>query len=91
MISSVITEKVNVYELDSQTIPYSGFYIIPIAEEGLDYARNILESEDFYNYIETRAINASGKSIRISVNDIKNYPIRLWGTNNGWNCEKSEL
>ncbi|MDU4454239.1 MAG: BREX-1 system adenine-specific DNA-methyltransferase PglX [Streptococcus mitis] len=77
MISSVITEKINVYELDSQTIPYSGFYIIPIAEEGLDYARNILESEDFYNYIETRAINASGKSIRISVNDIKNYPIRL--------------
>lgn len=77
MISSVITEKVNVYELDSQTIPYSGFYIIPIAEEDLDYARHILESEDFYNYLETRAINASGKSIRISVNDVKNYPIKL--------------
>ena len=77
MISSVITEKVNVYELDSQMIPYSGFYIIPLAEKGLDYAKKILESEDFYNYIETRAINASGKSIRISVNDVKNYPIRV--------------
>ena len=29
MISSVITEKVNVYDLDERTIPYSGFYIIP--------------------------------------------------------------
>ena len=77
MISSVITEKVNVYELDSQTIPYSGFYIIPLAEKGLDYAKKILESEDFYDYLETRAINASGKSIRISVNDVKNYPIRV--------------
>ena len=77
MISSVITEKVNVYELDSQMIPYSGFYIIPLAEKDLDYAKKILESEDFYNYIETRAINASGKSIRISVNDVKNYPIRV--------------
>ena len=77
MISSVITEKVNVYELDSQMIPYSGFYIIPLAEKGLDYAKKILESEDFYNYIETRAINASGKSIRISVNDVENYPIRV--------------
>ena len=70
MISSVITEKVNVYELDSQTIPYSGFYIIPLAEKVL-IMQKILESEDFYDYIETRAINASGKSIRISVNDVK--------------------
>ena len=77
MISSIITEKVNVYELDSQMIPYSGFYIIPLAEKGLDYAKKILESEDFYDYLETRAINASGKSIRISVNDVKNYPIRV--------------
>ena len=91
MISSVITEKVNVYELDSQTIPYSGFYIIPLAEKSLDYAKKILESEDFYDYIETRAINASGKSIRISVNDVKNYPIRVWGMNNGGKSERSKF
>ncbi|MDO4666338.1 MAG: N-6 DNA methylase [Streptococcus sp.] len=77
MISSVITEKVNVYKLDAQTIPYSGFYIIPIAEETLDFAKVVLESEKFYNYLETRGISASGKSIRISVNDIKNYPIEV--------------
>lgn len=76
MISSVITEKVNVYKLDPQTIPYSGFFIIPISEKSLDYAKEILESEDFYKYIESRAINASGTSIRISVNDVKNYPIK---------------
>lgn len=77
MISSVITEKVHVYELDAQTIPYSGFYIIPVAEKNLDFAKEILESKEFYNYLETRAINASGKSIRISVNDVKNYPIKV--------------
>ncbi|KXT83898.1 hypothetical protein STRDD11_01237 [Streptococcus sp. DD11] len=75
MISSVITERVNVYRLDVLTIPYSGFYIVPIADRDLGFAQEILESEKFFNYLETRAINASGRSIRISVNDIKNYPI----------------
>lgn len=77
MISSVITEKVNVYDLDERTIPYSGFYIIPTGDRTLEFAKQILESEEFYKYLETRAINASGKSLRISVNDIKNYPINL--------------
>lgn len=76
MISSVITEKVRVYELDEKTIPYSGFYIIPTGDRNLKFAKEILESVEFYDYLETRAINASGKSIRISVNDIKNYPIK---------------
>ena len=76
MISSVITEKVRVYELDEKTIPYSGFYIIPTGDRNLNFAKEILESVEFYDYLETRAINASGKSIRISVNDIKNYPIK---------------
>ncbi|HFI0348186.1 TPA: N-6 DNA methylase [Streptococcus suis] len=75
MISSVITEKVYVYELDEQTIPYSGFYIIPTATKTLEFAKEVLESDEFYKYLETRAINASGKSIRISVNDIKDYPM----------------
>ena len=77
MISSVITEKVNVYDLDERTIPYSGFYIIPKGDRTLEFAKQILESEEFYKYLETRAINASGKSLRISVNDIKNYPVNL--------------
>ena len=77
MISSVITEKVNVYDLDERTIPYSGFYIIPTGDRTLEFAKQILESEEFYKYLETRAINASGKSLRISVNDIKNYPVNL--------------
>lgn len=76
MISSVITTSVKVYELDSNTIPYSGFYIIPKGNVGLEIAKKILESEEFYNYIESRAINASGRSIRISVNDVRSYPIK---------------
>lgn len=81
MISSVITGSVKVYELDAETIPYSGFYIVPKGNVGLEIAREILESKDFYNYIESRAINASGRSIRISVNDVRNYPIEIEGGN----------
>ena len=53
--------------------------------------KKILESEDFYDYLETRAINASGKSIRISVNDVKNYPIIVWGMNNGGKSERNKF
>ncbi|MFI3083637.1 Eco57I restriction-modification methylase domain-containing protein [Streptococcus sp. 2022WUSS135] len=77
MISSVITESVKVYELDADTIPYSGFYIVPKRNVGLEIAKEILESKDFYNYIESRAINASGRSIRISVNDVRSYPVKI--------------
>lgn len=77
MVSSVITKSIRVYELDDSTIPYSGFFIIPKGNVTLEFAKKILESEHFYSYIESRAINASGKSIRISVNDIKNYPVEL--------------
>ena len=57
-------------------------FLIPVfilfrKETTLEFAKQILESEEFYKYLETRAINASGKSLRISVNDIKNYPVNL--------------
>jgi len=75
MISSVITHQIRCYLLDKETIPYSGFYIVPIADKDLTYAREILNSNDFFNYISLRGINANGKSVRCSVKDILNYPI----------------
>ncbi|SDG26801.1 Eco57I restriction-modification methylase [Fontibacillus panacisegetis] len=76
MLSSVVTNEVKCYYLDKDTIPYSGFYIIPVADKGLRDAVEILKSEDFFNYISLRGINANGKSIRVSVKDILNYPLR---------------
>ncbi|MFS0673658.1 Eco57I restriction-modification methylase domain-containing protein [Ornithinibacillus sp. 179-J 7C1 HS] len=75
MISSVITNEVKVYQLDKDIIPYSGFYIIPLAEKSLDEAVNILTSKDFYSYLSLRGINANGKSLRFSVNDILDFPL----------------
>ncbi|MCY7789383.1 Eco57I restriction-modification methylase domain-containing protein [Bacillus haynesii] len=75
LLSSVVTNEVNTYRLDKDTIPYSGFFIIPIANMSLDEADKILKSEKFFTYLSLRGINANGKSLRFSVNDIMNYSI----------------
>lgn len=73
LLSTLSTKRVKVYELDEETIPYSGIYII--ANEGfhLSDAKRILESESFFQYVKSIGINANGTSIRISINDINNY------------------
>ncbi|MFE4570866.1 Eco57I restriction-modification methylase domain-containing protein [Paenibacillus chitinolyticus] len=75
LLSSVITNEVNLYRLDQLTIPYSGFYIVPISNKSLGEAEEILNSQDFFSYLSVRGINANGRSLRFSVNDILNYPI----------------
>ncbi|HEB4953365.1 TPA: N-6 DNA methylase [Bacillus cereus] len=75
LLSSVITNEIKTYRLNQDTIPYSGFYIIPIDKKGLDEAEEIIRSEKFHLYLSLRGINANGKSIRFSVKDILNYPL----------------
>ncbi|WP_460321178.1 Eco57I restriction-modification methylase domain-containing protein [Paenibacillus sp. YSY-4.3] len=75
MLSSVVTNEIRCYHLGKDTIPYSGFYIVPIGEKGLSEAEAILKSKEFFNYLSSRGINANGKSIRFSVKDILNYPL----------------
>lgn len=75
LMSSIITGKVNIYTLDQDVIPYSGFFIVPKAELTLERARKILESENFFNYIVKNSINANGYSVRCSVKDIMNFPV----------------
>lgn len=77
LLSTVITNEVKVYSLEEQEIPYSGFYICEKTSNGLDIARKILESEEFYRYVCDIGINASGNSKRITVKDIANYPVSL--------------
>lgn len=77
MISSLITKEVRCYFLDKDTIPYSGFYIIPISDYNLEFARDILQSKEFLEYITLRGINANGISIRCSVKDIMNYRLDI--------------
>lgn len=77
LMSSIITDKIKLHKLSKNTVPYSGFFITQKGELSLEKAIDILETDTFNKYIFERAINANGKSIRISVNDIKNYTFTL--------------
>lgn len=73
MISTVITNAINVYKLEPSAIPYSGIYITPKSSLTLDDAIIILQSRSFQNYIHSVGINANGSSVRICCQDIKNF------------------
>lgn len=74
LLSTVITNTVEIYKLDSDTIPYSGIYITPLRDGyTLAYAEEILKSEEFLEYVKKVGIPVSGSSIRITCKDINNY------------------
>lgn len=79
LVSTVVTKQVNVYELSEDCIPYSGIYIIAKAGLGLDFAKQVLESEDFLDYVRGIGINANGSSLRITARDINNFVFTLKG------------
>lgn len=74
LLSTVVTNKVEIYELDDETIPYSGIYIT-VKDENYDLndALHILMSEEFMEYVVSLGISVSGKSKRITCKDINNY------------------
>lgn len=78
LMSFIVTNKVNVYEIDENTIPYSGIYVIPKSNLDLSVAKEILESEEFLDYVKKIGIYVSGSSLRITANDIKNFDISKW-------------
>lgn len=78
MISSIITDSVKAYKLEKDEIPYSGFFIVPKGELSLKEAYQILTSEEMYSHLQERAINANGRSIRISVKDIKSFDVSMF-------------
>lgn len=76
LISTVITDKVTVYELKKTCIPYAGMYIVPKDDNqsySLEDAKDILESNEFMKYVEHVGIHISGSSLRITSKDIENY------------------
>ncbi len=76
LVSSLITKKVYVYKLDQKTIPYSGLVITAKTKKyTLDYAKSILESDEFLNYIENIAVSANGVTKRVSSKDIIEFDL----------------
>ncbi|MEG0835455.1 MAG: N-6 DNA methylase [Anaerovoracaceae bacterium] len=76
LLSTVITGKVRAYPLESDEVPYSGLFVTRIDRpDGLPLteAMAVLTSAEFLKYLEPRGINARGKSIRITAENIINY------------------
>lgn len=75
LVSIVATEKVSTYMLSRHEIPYAGIYIT--AKDGYDLktARDIIQSQSFYEYIHKIGTSASGKSVRITAKDINSFRI----------------
>lgn len=74
LLSTVVTNRIEIYKLDVSAIPYSGIYITVKDEQyNLDDALRILNSRDFLNYVMDLGISVSGKSKRITCEDINNY------------------
>lgn len=76
MISIMFTNKIKIFELNKDTIPFSGIYIVPKTNDyNLEEAKDVLLSESFKKYCDIVGIKSSGKSKRLSCNDIKKYII----------------
>ena len=74
LLSTVITNHVEAYLLDADTIPYSGIFItVKNTSYTLEDAKRILQSPDFLAYVKSLGISVSGKSKRITCKDINNY------------------
>ncbi len=77
LLSTVVTNKIKVYDVSARAIPYSGIYIISEYGHDLDLARNILESEQFLEYVHGIGTPASGSSLRITSNDINKFTFKV--------------
>ena len=62
-----------VYELGANAIPYSGIFITAKNGNDLKLAKKILESKNFFKYVQSIGTSANGSSKRITVKDINNY------------------
>ena len=73
IIPMVITKEVHVYEVGENAVPYAGYFIKcrENSRLGLQDAKKILESKDFYDYVKICGTPTTATSYRISVNDIK--------------------
>lgn len=76
LISTVVTNDIEIYELDQECIPYAGMYIVEKAsdnEYSLRDAVRILSSDEFKEYVFKVGIPISGRSVRITSKDVENY------------------
>ena len=75
LLSTVVTNQIELHKLDQETIPYSGIYITMKEDSNLslEEAKNILESSQFMDYVRKIGICINGNSVRITCKDINNF------------------
>lgn len=73
LLSTLITGKVKYYRLEREIVPYSGMYIVPKGNYSISQAEQILDSNEFYDYVKSVGIHANGRTYRISPKDVENY------------------
>lgn len=73
LISTVVTDNIKVYELAKEDIPYAGIYITSKNGNSLNKAKQILNSDEFLNYVNNIGIQASGTSLRITPKDVNDF------------------
>ena len=76
LVSTIITTQTLVYRLTREHIPYAGMFIAiknNQNEYDLDYAKEILESDKFLEYVSKIGISINGNSYRITSKDIENF------------------
>ena len=77
LLSTVVTNTVEVYRIGAQEIPYTGIYIVPTKDKSIDLAEKVLKSKRFMDYIKEIGISVNGKSVRITCGDINNYEFEM--------------
>ena len=82
LLSTVITNAVEVYRIDCDGIPYTGIYVTPTGDKSIDFAEKILKSKEFMEYIKGIGISVNGKSMRITCSDINNFRFK-WRIQHG--------
>lgn len=73
LMSTLMTHETKVYQLDAETIPTSGIYIVSKGEYTLDIAMRILQSQEFIQYVKEIGVISNGNSYRISPKDVNNF------------------
>ena len=78
LLPSILTANIKAFVVGKDVIPCAGVYITVKKKRTLEEAKRLLESEDFYRYLNGIGIFTTGKSRRVSVYDIENYTFSNW-------------
>lgn len=73
------SQQAEVYELDEETLVYSGIYITAENDEKLNFIKDELQSSDFAKYAVLCGKDMSGGYKKFNTNIVKNYNMNLTG------------